>query len=72
VINGRALRADLVPEYLAALNNEAMMRGRNGSDPRRFAEALEAIALGKIRHERFDTTAGRWLMPADRDILFGP
>jgi hypothetical protein len=28
LVNGRALRADLVPDYLAALNNETMMRGR--------------------------------------------
>ena len=46
LVEGRALRAELMPSYLRALNREAMMRGR------RVTEMKLAAASGKSPAER--------------------
>jgi hypothetical protein len=44
VVQGRTLRAELVPTYLSALNREPMMRGRRVTEMRLAARAIEAQA----------------------------
>lgn len=43
-VHGRALRPDLVPTYLRALNNEPMMRGRRITDMKLVAKTASAPA----------------------------
>src|SRR5215470_8764890 len=50
---------------------EPMMRGRNCQDARRFAQAIEPIAIGKIGDEVWDMSAGGRLVPADSHLVFG-
>jgi hypothetical protein len=45
-VRGRALRPDLVPVYLRALNNEPMMRGRRVTEMKLAAKALPPPAAG--------------------------
>lgn len=46
-VRGRALRPDLVPSYLRALNNEPMMRGRRVSEMKLTSKAPAAAAPGQ-------------------------
>ena len=62
VVNGRALRAELVPAYLHALSNEAMMKGRRVTELRLDARAAPPIAPAKPaatppRYVEFSVTA---------------
>jgi hypothetical protein len=43
-VDGRALRPDLVPAYLKALNNEPMMRGRSVTEMKLAAKSVPAPA----------------------------
>ena len=54
LVNGRALRADLVPAYLRALSNEEMMRGRRLVDMKLAARSPAPDAKAKsIEPERY-------------------
>jgi Tfp pilus assembly protein PilN len=53
-VRGRALRPELVPAYLRALNNESMMRGRRVTEMRLTAKAGPAAVRGQMGEpERF-------------------
>lgn len=46
VVNGRAVRADLVPNYIAALNRETVMRGRRITEMKLYARDAAPRARG--------------------------
>lgn len=45
-VNGRAVSADLVPDYIAALNKEAVMRGRRITEMKLFSREPASRARG--------------------------
>lgn len=53
VVRGRALRPELVPAYLRALNNESMMRGRRVTEMRLSAKSAPAAKGNAGEPERF-------------------
>ena len=52
VIGGRALRADLVPDYIAALNKETVMRGRRITEMKLYAREAAPAARGADKGDR--------------------
>ena len=57
VVEGRALRAELMPAYLRALNHEAMMRGRRVTEMKLSAAGGKAAANEPGRFVEFSLTA---------------
>ncbi|HYX65554.1 MAG TPA: hypothetical protein VE935_15160 [Burkholderiales bacterium] len=57
VIEGRALRAELLPSYLRALSREAMMRGRRVTEMKLTAAGGTAGAAEPARFVEFSLTA---------------
>jgi hypothetical protein len=47
IVNGRALRADLMPSFLRGLNSEAVMRGRKVTDLRLAARTAPKPTEGR-------------------------
>jgi hypothetical protein len=52
LVNGRALRADLVPDYLAALNGETMMRGRRVTEMKLASKEAAPVARSAEKDRR--------------------
>lgn len=67
VVTGRALQAELVPAYLRALNNEAMMRGRRVVDLKLAARSAPRAANARVaepeRYVEFTFTAPLQVRP---------